>query len=204
MMTSSYSRDLRNQGIMVLRMADLEVNPYAEPRSTDSSPPSSAENAKISVKALRLAGTLLTFFACMKAVGLASSLPAMVARLRPMAAGPFWPALATWLFPSAVGLAVPLVLGVALLFGKARFRKAAWLYTDIVNGWGLIGSVAWISLGWTTLPKLYLAAVCSEKMLLAMAVSLLLMGRPKAARIVAGAVLGALYVLNVLGMGWLL
>ena len=39
---------------------------------------------------------------------------------------------------------------------------------------------------------------------LAMAVSLLLVGQPKPARIVAGAVLGALYVLNVFGMGWLL
>jgi hypothetical protein len=114
--------------MMALRMADIEVNPYAEPRSTDSAPPSSANDAKVSVKALRLAGTLLTFFACMKAFGLATSLPAMLARLGAIEAGTSWPALATWLLPSAVGLVVPLVLGVALLLGKARYRNVAWLY----------------------------------------------------------------------------
>jgi hypothetical protein len=185
-------------------MATREVNPYAVPRTTDPAPLSSANNAKVSIKALRLAGAILTFFACMKAFGLATSLPAMLARLGAAEAGTSWPLLAIGIIPSVVGFAVPLVLGVALILGKARYRNVAWFYTDIVTVWALIGSVAWLTTGRMTLPKPYFAAVCSEKILLATAVSLLLAGRPKLARITAGAVLGALYVLNVLGMGWLL
>jgi nitrate reductase gamma subunit len=184
-------------------MADIEANPYAGPRSTDSAPPPSAEDANVSVKALRLAGTILTFFACMKAFGLATSISAMLARLGSTELGLSWSVL-TALVPSAVGFAIPLVLGVALLFGKARYRNVAWLYADIITVWGLIGSVAWLSLGRATMPRLYLAAVCSEKLLLAVAVSLLLVGRPKPVRVAAGALLGALYVLNVFGMGWFL
>jgi hypothetical protein len=189
---------------MAPRMADPGFDPYARPQSPDSmTPPSSAEDAQVSVKALRLAGMVLAFFSCMKASGLRSSVSAMLSRF-----GSLRDAVQSWDFviailPGVIGLAIPFVLAVALLRGKARYRHVAWLYADAVSALGLIGALAFQTMGHTALPRSYFGAVCAQTLLFALAVSLLLVGRPGPSRVGAGAILGGLYVLTGLGISFL-
>jgi O-antigen/teichoic acid export membrane protein len=186
---------------MALCMAGSETNPYTAPRSTTSALPEPAEDASGSVRALRLAGMILTLFACVKAFGLATSVSAFLPRLASTGQDLTWPLLVGFL-PTVAAFAIPLALGVGLLFGNVRYRKVAWIYTDVITVLGLISSAVFQTFGRTTMPKLYLVAGCSERLFFAAAISLLLVGHPKPVRVAAGAVLGAFYVVSVFGMSW--
>jgi hypothetical protein len=182
----------------------VESNPYAEPKAVDSVPLPSPQESRDMRRALRVAGLLLGFQACMKGFGLWSTVTATAGRV--VAIGGMARAWPVWvvLVPGTIGFAIPLLLAVALVFGKRGYRMVAWLYADITAGLGMIGVAAMWRLGSQKLPNLYLGALCAEKIFLAAAVTLLLVGRPRTPRIVVAASLGVLHILTVLGMGWFL
>ncbi len=186
-------------------MSGDEANPYAQPTTVDLEPPRSVlEGPRIDRLPLFLAGGLLAFQACMKVFGLSAVVSAMVARAGSSTELPVsWPML-VGIAPSAIGFVIPLLLALALLFGKARYRTAAWLYVDIATALGLVSVAAMWSLQSAVLPKAYVVGLCAEKIFFAVAVSLLLMGRPRTSRVVVGALFGLLHVVNVFGAGWLL
>jgi hypothetical protein len=186
-------------------MAGMEPNPYAQPKTVDSGVPAAvAEDGDVSPKVLRLAGALLASQACLKLLGLQTTASALLGRVD---AGTdlahLWPILIA-LVPSTVGFAIPLVLGVALLLAKARYRKVAWIYADIVAVLGVVGLAVTRSLADSRLPMPYLVALCTQKIFFAAAVSLLLVGRPGKPRLMVAALFAALFVVNVFGMGWFL
>jgi hypothetical protein len=185
-------------------MAGMELNPYAQPKVDDSvAPASTAEDVDVSPRVLRLAGALLASQACLKLLALETTASALLGRLAAETdLVHLWAALIA-LLPSMVGFAIPLVLGVALLLAKARYRKAAWLYADIVAALGVVGLAVTRSVG-QSIPMPYLAALCTQKVFFAAAVSLLLMGRPGTPRVAVAALFAVLYVVNVFGMGWFL
>jgi hypothetical protein len=185
-------------------VAGSEINPYAQPRAGDSVAPAPTEDGNVSPRVLRMAGALLTSGACLKLIGLQTTASALLGRVD---AGTdlahLWPVLVA-LLPSTVGFAIPLVLGVALLLAKARYRKAAWLYADILAAMGVVGLAVTRSLGDSMLPMPYLVALCTQKIFFAAAISLLLIGRPGKPRLTVAAIFAVLFVVNVFGMGWFL
>lgn len=180
-----------------------ELNPYAQPKTVDSSVPAAAADVNVSPRVLRLAGALLVSQACLKLLALQTTASALLGRLD---AGTdlarLWPALIA-LLPSTLGFALPLLLGLALLLAKARYRRVAWLYADIVAALGVIGLAVTRSLG-QSIPMPYLVALCTQKIFFAAAVSLLLIRQAGTPRVAVAALFGVLYVVNVFGMGWFL
>jgi len=179
----------------------MDGNPYAQPASAD--PPESAADAQYPRKALRIAGAVMALFALLRGFEFVTGTTALLRVLGRESAALY--STMTWirLTPLTARFAIPALLAIALLMGRPRFRKLAWIYAVAVSVLSLALQVLAQSFSPQVMPMTFVVAFLAQQVLFAVAIGLLLVGRAGSARVVAGTVMGVLYGVSVFGLRFL-